>query len=57
MCVVDTVCDCDKLIVMTRAGMSDDRGVALTLCVRGSFTYLRDSTRTITKHRAHATVF
>jgi hypothetical protein len=28
MCVVDTVCDCDKLIVMTRAGMLDDRGAS-----------------------------
>jgi hypothetical protein len=26
--MVDTVCDCDKLIVMTRAGISDDRGAA-----------------------------
>ncbi|KAH4597767.1 hypothetical protein HBI52_238380 [Parastagonospora nodorum] len=28
MCVVDTVCDCDKLIVMMRAGISDDRGAS-----------------------------
>jgi hypothetical protein len=28
MYVVDTVCDCDKLIVMTRAGMSDDGGAS-----------------------------
>jgi hypothetical protein len=56
MCVVDTVCDCDKLIVTMRAGMPDDRGA----CERGEGKQHHMSGANplrARKHRAHATVF